>query len=55
MTVLSSHSVMSNSLTPMNCTIPGSSVLHYLPEFAQTHVHGGSDGKETVCNVGDLV
>ena len=39
----------------MNCTLPGSSVLHYLPEFAQTHVHGGSDGKETACNVGDLV
>ena len=22
----------------MNCSIPGSSVLHYLPEFAQIHV-----------------
>ena len=21
------------------CSTPGSSVLHYLPEFAQTHVH----------------
>ena len=24
---------------PMNCIIPGFTVLHYLPEFAQTHVH----------------
>ena len=23
----------------MNCSTPGSSVLHYFPEFAQTHVH----------------
>ena len=23
----------------MDCSSPGSSVLHYLPEFAQTHVH----------------
>ena len=24
---------------PTNCSTPGSPVLHYLPEFAQTHVH----------------
>ena len=24
---------------PMDCSTPGSSVLHYLPEFAQIHVH----------------
>ena len=24
---------------PMECRTPGSSVLHYLPEFAQIHVH----------------
>ena len=24
---------------PMNCSMPGFPVLHYLPEFAQTHVH----------------
>ena len=24
---------------PEDCGTPGSSVLHYLPEFAQTHVH----------------
>ena len=24
---------------PMHCSTPGFSVLYYLPEFAQTHVH----------------
>ena len=24
---------------PVDCSTPGSSVLHYLPEFAQIHVH----------------
>ena len=28
---------------PMDCSTPGFPVLHYLPEFAQTHVHGVSD------------
>ena len=28
---------------PMDCSIPGSSVLHCFPEFAQTHVHWVSD------------
>ena len=28
----------------MDCSAPGSSVLHYLLEFAQTHVHWGGDG-----------
>ena len=27
----------------MDCSVPGSSVLHYLPEFAQTYVHWVSD------------
>ena len=26
-------------VTPMDCSTPDSSVLHYLPEFAQIHVH----------------
>ena len=26
-------------VTPMDCSKPGFPVLHYLPEFAQTHVH----------------
>ena len=24
---------------PMDCSTPGFLILHYLPEFAQTHVH----------------
>ena len=28
---------------PMNCSKPDFPVLHYLPEFAQTHVHWVSD------------
>ena len=28
---------------PMNCSIPGLCVLHYLPEFAQTYVHWVGD------------
>ena len=28
---------------PMNCGMPGFPVLHYLPEFAQTHVHWVGD------------
>ena len=28
---------------PTDCSVPGSSVLHYLPEFAQIHVHGVGD------------
>ena len=30
---------MSNSSSPQDCSTPGFPVLHYLPEFAQTHVH----------------
>ena len=28
---------------PINCSTPVFSVLHYLPEFAQTHVHWAND------------
>ena len=28
---------------PIDCSTPGFPVLHYLPEFAQTHVHEFSD------------
>ena len=28
---------------PMNCSMPGFSVYHYLPEFSQAHVHWASD------------
>ena len=30
---------MSDSLQPMNCSMPGFPVLHHLPEFAQTYFH----------------
>ena len=32
---------------PMDCSIPGFSVLHYLPELAQTHVHRVCDALQT--------
>ena len=51
--LLFSHSVMSNSLSvtqscptlcdPMDCSMPVFPVLHYLLEFAQTHVHWVDD------------
>ena len=28
---------------PMDCSMPGFPALHYLPEFAQTHVHSVDD------------
>ena len=37
--VLFSHSVLSDFLCPMDCSIPGFPILHYLLEFGQTHVH----------------
>ena len=41
-----SYSVAKSHLTlcnPMDCSTPGSSVLHYLPEFAQSHEHWVTD------------
>ena len=38
-----SRSVVSNSLQPHGLQHPGSPVLHYLREFAQTHAHRVSD------------
>ena len=38
-----SHSVVSNSMRPMNHSTPGLPVHHQLPEFTQTHVHQVSD------------
>ena len=40
---LFSHSVVSNSCDPMDCSIPGFPALHYLPVFAQTHIHWVGD------------
>ena len=34
---------MSDSYDPIDCSTPGSSVLHYLLEFAQIHVHWVGD------------
>ena len=38
-----SCSVMSNSLRPMDCSIPSLPVHHQLPDFTQTHVHWVDD------------
>ena len=38
-----SHSVVSDSLWPMNCSTPGLHVHHQLLEFTQTHVHRVGD------------
>ena len=38
-----SHSVVSDSLRPMNRSTPGLPVYHQLPEFTQTHVHWVGD------------
>ena len=37
--LLFSHSVVSDSVTPSDCSTSGFPVLRHLPEFAQTHVH----------------
>ena len=44
------HSVAQSCPTlcdPLDCSTPGFSVLHHLPELAQTHVHGVSDAIQT--------
>ena len=38
-----SHSIMFNSLWPHGLSTSGFPVLHYLPEFAQLHVHWVGD------------
>ena len=38
-----SQSVMSDSYDPVDCSMVGFPVLHYLPELAQAHVHRVSD------------
>ena len=46
------HSVQSLShvwlCDPMDCSMPGFSVLHYFPKFAETHVDWISDAIQTV-------
>ena len=38
-----SRSVVSHSLQPMDCSMPGFPVHHQLPKLAQTHVHRVGD------------
>ena len=38
-----SHSVVSDSFLPHDCTMPGLPVHHQLPEHVQTHVHWVGD------------
>ena len=50
--LLLSHSVMSDSLQTMDCSMPGFLVLHHLPspfELAQTQVHWVSDAIQQSC------
>ena len=37
------HSIMSDSLQPMDCSMPGFLVFHHFTEFTQAHVHRVSD------------
>ena len=45
--LLFSGSVVSDLCNPMNYSTPGFPILHYLPVFAQTHVHWVSDAIQT--------
>ena len=47
--LLFSHPVMSDSLQPMDSNIPGFSVPHHLPKFAQVHVHCIGDAIQPSC------
>ena len=38
-------------LTPLHCSSPGFPVLHYLPEFVQTHAHWVGDTIQPSCSV----
>ena len=41
--LLFSHSLCPTLCDPIDCSTPGLPVLHYLPEFAQSHVHWVND------------
>ena len=47
--LLFSCSVVSDSLRPHGCSMPGFPVLHHLLELAQTHVHWVSDSIQPSC------
>ena len=54
--LISPHcSVVSALCDPMNCSMPGFPVLHYLLEFAQIHVHWDSDAIPTISSSVTLV
>ena len=42
------HYVVSDLCDLMDCSMPGSSVLHYLPKFAQIHVHWIHDSNNLI-------
>ena len=46
MKVQSSHSLMSNSFWPLDCSMPGFPVHHQLLKLAQTHFHWVSDATQ---------
>ena len=48
-------SVISYSLRPMNCSMPGLPVHHQLPDFTQTHVQRVSDAIESVMPSSHLI
>jgi len=43
MYLMFSRSVLSDSLNPMDCSMPGLPVHHQLPELTQSHVHRVGD------------
>ena len=47
MLLLFSRSAVFDSLRPMDCSMPGFSVFHYLLEFVQTHLHWVNDAIQT--------
>ena len=44
--MLFTHKVVSNFGTPWDCSMPAFPILHYPPEFAQTHVHCVGDAPQ---------
>ena len=44
--LLFSHSALSDSLWPIDCSMPGFPVVHHLLELAQTHIHWVSDANQ---------
>ena len=49
MSLLFGLSLMSNSLNPFDCSMPGFPVLRHLPELAQTHIHRVGDAIKSSC------